>query len=63
MDWASTVLNAPRLISVIDPDNTASARVAERLGMAWLRTEELRGQPVFIFGIERPAEPDPPTPG
>ena len=63
MDWAWTVLNAPRLISVIHPDNTASARVAERLGMAWLRTEKLQGQTVSVFGIERPAEPDPPTPG
>ena len=54
MNWAWTVLNAPRLISVIHPDNTASMRVAERLGMAWLRTEQLQGQPVSVFGIERP---------
>lgn len=57
MHWAWTVLNAPRLISVIDPDNTASMRVAERLGMAWSRSEELRGQSVSIFGIEQPPDP------
>jgi RimJ/RimL family protein N-acetyltransferase len=54
MRWAWTVLNAPRLISVIDPENTASTRVAERLGLAWLRNEEVRGQVVSIFGVERP---------
>ncbi len=60
--WAWTVIDAPRLISVIHPDNTASARVAERLGMAWLRNEDLRGQAVSVFGIERPAGPGPPAP-
>lgn len=63
MYWAWTALNTPRLISVIHPDNTASARVAERLGMAWLRSEDLRGQTVSVFGIERPADPGPSASG
>jgi RimJ/RimL family protein N-acetyltransferase len=63
MRWAWTVLEAPRLISVIHPENTASARVAERLGMAWSRNEELRGQSVSIFGTERPVDPGSPAPG
>ncbi len=54
MSWAWTALSAPRLISVIHPDNTASARVAERLGFAWLRNGDLRGQVVSIYGTERP---------
>jgi RimJ/RimL family protein N-acetyltransferase len=58
-----TALNTPRLISVIHPDNTASARVAERLGMAWLRSEDLRGQTVSVFGIERPVDPGPSAAG
>jgi RimJ/RimL family protein N-acetyltransferase len=63
MHWAWTALNTPRLISVIHPDNTASARVAERLGMAWLRSEDLRGQTVSVFGIERPVDPGPSAAG
>jgi RimJ/RimL family protein N-acetyltransferase len=55
MQWTWTALNTPRLISVIAPDNTTSARVAERIGMRLLRSDQLRGQVVSIFGIERPA--------
>jgi RimJ/RimL family protein N-acetyltransferase len=54
MDWAWDVLGAPRLISLIHPDNAASRRVAERLGERFLRDEEMEGEPVTIFGIERP---------
>ena len=57
MRWAWALLEAPRLISVIHPENTASIRVAERLGLAFLSEEELRGQIVSIFGIERPTGP------
>ena len=52
--WAWTVRRAPRLISLIDPRNAASIRVAERLGMRELRTHVLRGQRVTVYGIERP---------
>jgi len=57
MDWAWTELGAPRLISIIDPGNVASRRVAERLGMRRLREETfsggvLDGLTVLIFGIE-----------
>jgi RimJ/RimL family protein N-acetyltransferase len=31
-DWAFATLGLPTLVSYIDPDNTASRRVAERLG-------------------------------
>lgn len=31
-DWAFATLGLPTLVSYIDPDNTASCRVAERLG-------------------------------
>ena len=60
IEWAWTVLHAPRLISVIDPENLASARVAERVGMRRLREETLQnegpldGLTVVIFGIEHP---------
>ena len=54
MDWAWTVLGAARLISIIDPDNAASMRVAERLGERFLRDDMMDGEPVVIYGIERP---------
>lgn len=60
--WAWSVLNAPRLISVIHPENTASVLVAQRLGGTFLRNEELSGQMVSIFGIERPADVSPESP-
>ncbi len=54
MEWAWSELGAPRLISVIHPDNEASMRVAGRLGMQRLGDELLDGKPVTIFGRERP---------
>lgn len=54
MDWAWSVLAVPRLISLIDPANAASIRVAERLGLRPWREHSLRGRPVRIFSVERP---------
>jgi RimJ/RimL family protein N-acetyltransferase len=53
MDWAWNELRAPRLISIVDPENTPSARVAERLGMRHVRDEVVNGRPGRIFAIER----------
>lgn len=53
IEWAWATLDAPRLISIIQPDNARSIRVAERLGMRRLEQTTLRGQEVVIFGIER----------
>lgn len=54
-DWAWTQLGARRLISLIAVQNTASIRVAERLGMAPGRRGEHRGVPIVSYEIERPA--------
>lgn len=54
IDWAWQNLDATQLISVIQPDNAPSIRVAERLGMRRLRETTLKGQDVVIFGIDRP---------
>jgi len=54
IEWAWHNLDAPELISVIQPDNAASIRVAERLGMSRLRESTVKGQEVVIFGIDRP---------
>jgi RimJ/RimL family protein N-acetyltransferase len=55
LDWAWANLDVDRIISVIDPANTASVRVAERLGMHTLRDDESDGRPVVIMAVDRPA--------
>jgi RimJ/RimL family protein N-acetyltransferase len=54
IEWAWRTLDTPELISVIQPDNVASIRVAERLGLRRLRESTVKGQDVVIFGIDRP---------
>ena len=53
MAWAWQHLDEDQLISIIDPNNGASLRVAERLGMRRLREDTLRGARVVIYGIDR----------
>ncbi len=54
IEWAWDALDAPELISLIQPGNAASIRVAERLGMRRQREERLKGQDVIVFAISRP---------
>jgi RimJ/RimL family protein N-acetyltransferase len=54
LEWAWASLETDRILSVIDPRNTASMRVAERLGMRKLRDDESDGRPVVIMAIDRP---------
>jgi RimJ/RimL family protein N-acetyltransferase len=56
IDWAWTVLDAQRLISLIAPENAPSIGVANRLGMSQIGDYRLRGEPVIVFGIDRPAD-------
>ena len=42
-----------RLISVIEPPNAASIRVAEKLGERFERRMQLSGKDVCIYGIDR----------
>jgi RimJ/RimL family protein N-acetyltransferase len=57
IEWAWRNIDASELISVIQPGNAASIRVAERLGMRRLRESTLKGQAVSIYVIERPGNP------
>lgn len=53
-------LNLSRLICMIDPENKASQRVAERIGMTFEKqVEEYEGEklPFFIYAIHRPTAP------
>lgn len=53
MAWAFESLGAKRLISVIEPGNAASIRVAEKLGERFQRRMPLRGRHVLVYGIAR----------
>ncbi len=55
VEYAWRELDAHELISLIAPDNTASQRVAERLGMRPGEGYDLRGTPVVIHHLARPA--------
>lgn len=53
--WAWEHLDIPELISVIDPRNTASVKVAERLGMHFSHEHLLHDTtPTLIYTIPRP---------
>lgn len=53
MDWAFDVHGAERLISMVRPDNTASIRVAEKLGMNREDSLVLLGQPALVYARGR----------
>lgn len=54
LDWAFEHVTDPQdWISLIDPENTASIRVATKLGETPRGATELRGHRVLIYGIDR----------
>lgn len=54
LDFAFTTLGADRVISVIQPGNTKSIRVAERLGERFERRDAVHGIEVAIYAVGRP---------
>lgn len=55
--WGAGHLECPYFTAMIRPDNVASIAVAERLGMTPLRDDELLGDAVTIYAIDRLANP------
>jgi RimJ/RimL family protein N-acetyltransferase len=53
LDHAFEQLGAQRVISVIEPPNTASIRVAEKLGERFRERIQLQGRQVLVYGIAR----------
>jgi RimJ/RimL family protein N-acetyltransferase len=53
LDFAFRTRKADHVLSVIQPGNTRSIRVAERLGERFERRDSLNGVEVFLFGIGR----------
>jgi RimJ/RimL family protein N-acetyltransferase len=52
--YAFTELDKDHVISCIHPDNTASIRVAERLGEKPEGESEILGTRVLVYGVDRP---------
>ncbi|MCG8457224.1 MAG: GNAT family N-acetyltransferase [Holophagales bacterium] len=54
-DAAFTVFDLPRVISLIEPENTASIRVAEKVGMAFEKQVRMFDRPIRVYGLDRDA--------
>lgn len=54
LQYAFNELDKDHVISLIDPSNTNSIKVAERLGEKVEGKTELLGHDVLIYGIDRP---------
>jgi len=55
LQYGFKTLNLSRIVSLIDPDNGASQRVAEKMGMTFeKRVDEGEYTPFFIYSIDRP---------
>jgi RimJ/RimL family protein N-acetyltransferase len=52
-DWALDERGLTRLISLINPANLRSIRVAERLGERYERDVEVRGKAIRLYSLER----------
>ena len=50
---AFTELQVPHIISLIDPKNVASVRLAERLGQQLEKNIDFRGHETGVYGIRR----------
>jgi RimJ/RimL family protein N-acetyltransferase len=53
LEWGLRELDVPYITAMIDPANTTSIAVAERLGMESLRTDVLHGKPVTVYARRR----------
>ena len=53
LDAALAHLDVPRILAVVDAENNASMRVAERIGMERLDSIEAHGRPHFVFAHVR----------
>jgi RimJ/RimL family protein N-acetyltransferase len=56
-DFGFANLNLTRLVSLIDPENRASKRVAEKVGMSCEKEINRWGKRIQVYGIERRTAP------
>lgn len=55
LDYGFNTLDLPRLVCLIDEDNLASKRVAQKIGMAFEKMGEDEIGPFWLYSITRPA--------
>ena len=53
LQWAWDNVETDHIISIIQPDNVRSIRVADKIGERFERADVLNGTNVHIYGIER----------
>ncbi|MDJ1133891.1 GNAT family N-acetyltransferase [Streptomyces iconiensis] len=53
VDWGFARLEAPYFTAMIDAANTASLRVAQRLGFRPLREDTMFGKPLTVYALHR----------
>jgi ribosomal-protein-alanine N-acetyltransferase len=53
-DWGFTNLPVKRLISIVDPRNVASIRVAEKIGMHYVQNAEYDDKDCRVYALNRP---------
>ena len=53
-DYGFDRLGLSHLSALIQPENTASRRVAEKIGMTLLRQIQNRGRTICVYGVQRP---------
>lgn len=53
LDWADEALAGEEIVAIIDPDNHASIRVAEKAGFSQREEARYRDEPILLF--RRPA--------
>ena len=53
-DWGFSHLNVLRLVSIVDPGNAASVRVAEKNGMSYEKDITYDGKTCRVYVVERP---------
>jgi RimJ/RimL family protein N-acetyltransferase len=63
LDWGFGSLEIPYITAMIRPDNDRSIHVAERLGMARLRSDLLFDLRVTVYSVERPDTTEHQLPG
>ncbi len=64
LNWGFAALPVPYITAMINPENTRSERVAQRLGFEPVRADVLLGDPVIVHAVERAGWTNvDPTPG
>jgi RimJ/RimL family protein N-acetyltransferase len=57
LEWADRALDQPEIVAIIDPENSASIRVAERSGFGERQPAVYHGETVLLFRRRTPLRP------